>query len=103
LSKNWISFTPGNDDLYASKLATRGQVAEVYMIYDLPTGEAISKYAKTFMRLGYQYYMYDYTYSGSWLGAPADVDKLASDPFNAQFYPGLDDMSQVYLTFEVYF
>jgi hypothetical protein len=31
------------------------------------------------------------------------VDELASDPFNAQFYPALDDMSQVYLTFDVYF
>ena len=102
-SENWISMSPGHDDLYNSKLATRGQVAEVYMIYDLPTGEAISKYAKTFMRLGYQYYKYDYTYSGSWLGAPADVDELANDPFNAQFYPALDDMSQVYLSFDIYF
>jgi hypothetical protein len=102
-SQYWIGMTPGHDDLYNSKLATRGQVAEAYMIYDLPTGEAISKYAKTFMRIGYQYYKYDYTYSGSWLGAPADVDELASDPFNAQFYPALDDMSQVYLTFDIYF
>lgn len=102
-SEYWIGMTPGHDDLYSAKLATRGQVAEAYMIYDLPTGEAISKYAKTFMRLGYQYYKFDYTGSGSWLGAPTDVDALASDPLNAQFYPALDDMSQVYLTFEVYF
>ncbi len=102
-SENWISMSPGHDDLYNSKLATRGHVAEVYMIYDLPTGEAISKYAQTFMRLGYQYYKYDYTYSGSWLGAPVDVDELANDPFNAQFYPALDDMSQVYLSFDIYF
>jgi hypothetical protein len=102
-SQYWVSMTPGHDDLYNSKLATRGQVAEVYMIYDLPTGEALSKYAKTFMRLGYQYYKYDYTYSGSWLGAPTDVDDLAGDPLNAQFYPSLDDLQQVYLTFEVFF
>lgn len=102
-SQYWVGMTPGHDDLYNSKLATRGSVYEVYMIYDLPTGEALSKYAKTFMRLGYQYYQYDYTYSGSWLGQPADVDELASDPFNAQFYPALDDLQQVYLTFEVFF
>jgi len=102
-SEYWVSMTPGHDDLYNSKLATRGHVAEVYMIYDLPTGEALSKYAKTFMRLGYQYYKYDYTYSGSWLGAPTDVDKLASDPFAAQFYPALDDLQQIYLTFEIFF
>ena len=102
-SEYWIGMTPGHDEIYNSKLATRGQVGEVYMIYDLPTGEAISKFAKTFMRFGYQYYKFDYTNSGSWLGAPTDVDKLASDPFNAQFYPGLDHMSQFYMTFEVYF
>ncbi|MDW7774329.1 MAG: DUF3373 family protein [Desulfobulbaceae bacterium] len=102
-SQYWIGMTPGHDDLYNSKLATRGHVGEVYLIYDLPTGEALSKYAKTFMRLGYQYYKYDYTYSGSWLGAPADVDELAADPLNAQFYPALDDQHQIYLTLEVFF
>jgi len=102
-SEYWIAMTPAHDDLYNSKLATRGQVVEVYMLYDLPTGEAISKYAKAFMRLGYQYYKYDFTGSGTWLGGPADVDELASDPLNAQFYPALDDMSQVYLSFDIYF
>ncbi len=99
----WISMTPAHDDLYNSKLATRGHVVEAYMIYDLPTGEALSKYAKTFMRLGYQYYKYDYTGSGSWLGAPVDVDDLAKDPLTAQFYPAIDDQHQVYLTFEIFF
>ena len=51
-SQYWIAFTPGHDDMYMSKLATRGNAYELYMIYDLPTGEAISKYAKTFIRLG---------------------------------------------------
>ncbi len=102
-SKYWVAMTPAHDDLYNSKLATRGQVAEVYMVYDLPTGEAISKYGKVFMRLGYQYYKYNYTGSGSWLGAPVNVDDLASDPLYDQFYAPLDYMSQVYLTMEAYF
>jgi hypothetical protein len=51
-SQYWVAFTPGHDDLYMSKLATRGNAYELYMIYDLPTGEAISKFAKTFLRLG---------------------------------------------------
>jgi hypothetical protein len=34
-SQYWISFTPAADDLYLSKLATRGDVAEVYWIYDI--------------------------------------------------------------------
>jgi hypothetical protein len=102
-SEYWISMSPGHDDLYNSKLATRGHVAEIYMLYDLPTGEALSKYAKAFMRLGYQYYKYDYTGSGTWLGGPVDIDDLATDPLTAQFYPAIDDQSQVYLTFDIYF
>lgn len=102
-SENWISMTPAHDDMYNSKLAARGHVAELYMLYDLPTGEALSKYAKAFMRLGYQYYKYDYTGSGTWLGGPVDIDDLATDPLTAQFYPAVDDQQQVYLTFEVFF
>ncbi len=102
-SRNWISFTPGHDDLYASKLATRGSVVEAYMIYDIPAGEAVSKYGKAFMRLGYQHYDYKYTGSGFWLGEPLDIDDLANDPLNAQFYTPVDSMDQVYLTFEAMF
>jgi len=102
-SENWISMTPAHDDMYNSKLAARGHVAELYMLYDLPTGEALSKYAKAFMRLGYQYYKYDYTGSGTWLGGPVDIDDLATDPLTAQFYPAVDDQQQVYLTLEVFF
>lgn len=102
-SKNWISFTPGADDLYASKLATRGSVYEAYLIWNIPAGEAISKYAKAFMRLGYQYYKYDYTGSGYWLGAPVKVDDLTNSALNAQLYAPIDHMQEVYLTFEAWF
>ncbi|MDD5757592.1 MAG: DUF3373 family protein [Desulfobulbaceae bacterium] len=102
-TKNWISFTPGNDDLYASKLATRGHVIEAYGLWDIPAGEAISKYGKAFMRLGYQHYMYNYTGSGFWLGEPLDIDELKNDPLNAQFYTPVDTMDQVYVSIEAWF
>lgn len=102
-SEYWISFTPGHDDLYASKLATRGNVVELYAIYDIPAGEAISKFSQAFFRLGYQHYDYDYTGSGYWLGAPADIDELAKDPLNAQLYPAVDSADQIYLTMEAWF
>jgi hypothetical protein len=102
-SKYWIAMTPGHDDMYVSKLATRGDVYEVYGIYDIPGGEAVSKYGKAWMRLGFQHYEYDYTGSGFWLGAPQDIDELANDPLNAQFYTPIDKMDQVYLTFEAAF
>lgn len=102
-SKNWLAFAPGHDDMYSSKMATRGNVYEVYGIYDLPAGEAISKYGKAFIRLGYQHYDYDYTYSGMWLGTPNKVEDIQNDPLSAQFYPVIDSMDQVYLTFEANF
>jgi len=107
-SEYWLAMNPGHDDMYLGKLAARGSVYEVYAIYDLPTGEAVSKYAKTFMRLGYQYY--DYSYSGSfdWNTKPYDLD----DAMDVQMLNGMNAMigtntvdhaSQVYLTFEAYF
>ncbi|MDH4319169.1 MAG: DUF3373 family protein, partial [Desulfobulbaceae bacterium] len=88
-SEDWLGMTPGHDDMYNSKLATRGHVGELYMIYNLPVGESLTKNAQAFIRLGAQYYKYDYTGSGTWLGAPADVDDLQKDPLLAQFYPAL--------------
>ncbi len=107
-SEYWIAFTPGHDDLYLSKLATRGQVAEVYMIYDLPTGEAISKYAKTFIRLGYQHYWFDYT-GVDWNVKPYDTDDAAmmTAAYNIALQSGsqlpVESADQVYLTLDVYF
>ncbi|MFW8601873.1 DUF3373 family protein [Desulfobacterota bacterium M19] len=102
-TKNWIALTPGNDDLYASKLATRGDVIEAYTIWDIPAGEKISRFSKAFIRLGYQYYKYDYTGSGFWLGAPVKIDDVAKDPLSAQFYAPVDHMSQFYLSLEAWF
>ncbi len=103
-SQYWLAMSPGHDEIYQSKLATRGQVYEIYTIWDLPTGEKISKYAKTFMRLGYQHYEYDYFGTGDWnmmaydLGDPGDLGKIqmmGQDP--------VEKADQIYLTFEAYF
>ncbi|MBW6521399.1 MAG: DUF3373 domain-containing protein [Desulfoarculaceae bacterium] len=103
-SEYWIGFTPGHDDLYQSKIAARGNVFEVYGIYDLPMGEAISKYAKTFMRLGYQRYEYDYAGSNDWNMAPYDLSD-AGDLAKLEMM-GMDPIEsadQIYLTLEVTF
>lgn len=102
-TKNWISFTPGHDDLYASKLATRGHVVEAYGIWNIPAGEAISRFGKAFMRLGYQHYNYNYTGSGFWLGEPLKIADLQNDPLSAQFYTPVDTMDQVYVSMEAWF
>ncbi len=103
-SQYWIGLTPGHDDLYQSKIAARGNVYEIYGIYDLPTGKAISKYAKTFMRLGYQRYQYDYSGSNDWnvmpynLASNADQKKMALIGMNP-----VEQANQVYLTLEATF
>lgn len=103
-SEYWIGMTPGHDDLYQSKIAARGNVYEVYGIYDLPTGPAISKYAKTFIRLGYQHYEYDYAGSNDWNMYPYDLsdandlaklDMMGIDP--------IESADQIYATLEVAF
>ena len=103
-SQYWVAFTPGDDDLYMSKLATRGNAYELYLIYDLPTGEALSKFARTFIRLGWQ--IYDYHYSGGfdWNVKPFDLS-LASEGAKLQAIGQnpVTSANQVYLTFEAYF
>jgi hypothetical protein len=101
-SQYWVAFTPGHDDLYQSKLATRGNAYELYLIYDLPTGEAISKYAKTFVRLGWQYYDYDYAGGFDWNMKPYDLDD-DRQTLQAMGLNPVESANQVYLTFEAYF
>lgn len=100
-SRYWINFTPAADDLYLSKLATRGHVAEVYWIWDIPDAP-VSRFAKAFIRAGYQYYWINYTGSGNWMGRPVDMDAL-DDPNNYQMFAPVSRMDNAYLTFEVYF
>ena len=103
-SKYWIAMSPGHDDLYASKLATRGNVYELYTIYDIPGGEAVSKFGKAFIRLGYQHYDYEYTGSMDWNVMPYDVDD-AAEAWKANFAGQdiIESADQVYLTFEAAF
>lgn len=103
-SQYWLAMSPGHDDIYQSKLGTRGNVFELYTIWDLPTGEAISKYAQTFVRLGWQHYEYDYSGSNDWNLYPYDLGD-AGDLMKLQMM-GMDPVEsadQVYLTFEAYF
>ncbi len=102
-SENWLAFTPGHDDLYASKLQVRGHVFELYTIYDLPSGEAVSKFGNAFLRLGYQHYEYEHSGSGNWMMAPIEMGDLADDPLNMQPVAPIESYDSIYLTFEAYF
>lgn len=101
-SKNWITFAPAGDDVWTSKLGTRGEVYEVYAIQDL--GRApIARDGRVLLRLGWQYYDFKYTGSNSWVGGPASIKDLRPAPQMAQMMAPIKNAYDVYTTFEVRF
>lgn len=87
-SKYWFNFTGAEDSLIGSKLATRGQVYEAYYIQPVVG-------SKFFVKIGGQYYDYDYSGSGNPLGAPVKISKLTS--FDSLF-PVVDKVWNAYLS-----
>ena len=67
-SKYWIPFTQAQDDVIGSKLAARGHVGEAYYIFDVNPN--------MFIKIGGIYYDYEYTNSGSPVGAPQKVSDV---------------------------
>jgi hypothetical protein len=102
-SEYWIGMSPGHDDMYASKLATRGHVYEVYGIYDLP-GKAVAKLGAASFRVGYQHYRYNYTGSLDWNVKPYDIDSAQERGIATQMgILTVKSADQVYASFDVKF
>lgn len=104
-SRYWITFVPAADDMWTSKLGTRGSVYEVYVIQSL-NRRPVAKRGDVFFRLGYQYYDFKYTNSNSWVGEPKEIDKLTTNDYmngNAQIFQPVDKAYDIYLTAEVVF
>jgi hypothetical protein len=102
-SENWITFVPAGDDIWTSKLGTRGNVYEVYLIQELNAKAISSYFAKTFFRFGYQYYDFQYTGSNNWVGAPVKISDLSAGPQNAQLLTPMKSAQDLYATMEVKF
>ena len=102
-SKYWIGMVPAGDDMWTSKLGTRGDVYEVYVIQEIMR-KANSKNAKAFMKLGYQLYQFEYTGSNSWLGTPKKISDLnTANPAGIQMFAPVKEATDIYATFEVMF
>jgi hypothetical protein len=102
-TKNWIGMVPAGDDLWTSKLGTRGNVYEVYLIQSL-NRKAIAKKGEAFIRLGYQMYDFEYTGSNSWIGGSTEIASLSStNPMTQQFLAPVEEAHDIYLTFDVRF
>lgn len=101
-SKNWITFVPAGDDIWTSKLGTRGEVYELYAIQDL--GRApIARDGRVSLRLGWQYYDFKYTGSNSWVGAPMSIKDIQPVMANAQMMAPIRHAYDIYTSFDVRF
>ncbi|MDY6823432.1 MAG: DUF3373 family protein [Thermodesulfobacteriota bacterium] len=87
-SEYWFNFTGAEDSLVGSKLATRGQVYEAYYIQPI--------YGNNFfLKVGGQFYDYEYTGSGNPLGEPVKISEISAlDAVN----PVIDEVWNGYLS-----
>lgn len=102
-SQYWIGMVPAGDDIWTSKLGTRGRVYEVYLIQEL-NKKPIMKRGMAFCRVGYQHYKFDYTGSNSWMGAPVRISDLdLTNSANAQMLAPVQEAKDLYVTLDVLF
>lgn len=87
-SEYWFNFTGAEDSLIASKLATRGQVWETYYIQPVFQDNF-------FLKLGGQYYDYEYTGSGNPLGKPVKISEATALD---TLFPVVDKVWNLYLS-----
>ncbi len=100
-SKDWITFAPAADDMWTSKVGTRGSVYEPYIIQELDLKPISSYLSKGFFKLGYQYYDFEYTGSNNWVGAPVKISSI--QPTDLMLMAPVKKAHDVYATFEVKF
>jgi hypothetical protein len=100
-SGNWITFTPAADDMWTSKLGTRGNVYEPYVIQELDLKPISSYLSKTFFKVGYQFYDFQYTGSNNWVGKPQKISDIKSTDF--MLMAPVSKAHDIYATFEVHF
>lgn len=99
-SKNWITFVPAAADMWTSKLGTRGNVYDVYLIQEVAATALATEHAKTFFRLGLQAYDFKYTGSNNWVGAPVKMSDMQGQ---MSALAPLSKAYDLYATFEVKF
>ena len=100
-SKNWITFSPAADDMWTSKVGTRGNVFEPYIIQELGLKPISSYFSKAFVKVGYQYYDFEYTGSNNWVGAPVKISDISSSTM--LMTTPVKSAQDIYATFEVHF
>jgi hypothetical protein len=100
-SRNWITFAPAADDMWTSKVGTRGNVYEPYIIQELDLKPISSHLSKAFFKIGYQYYDFEFTGSNNWVGAPKRISDIK--PTDLFMLTPMSKAHDIYGTFEVKF
>lgn len=100
-SKYWVTYAAAADDMWTSKVGTRGQVFEPYVIQELNLKPISSVFAKVFFKLGYQYYDFKYTGSNSWVGEPIKINDIKAT--DMMLMTPVKSAQNVYGSFEVHF
>ena len=97
-SQYWLSMTGAEDSLIGSKLAARGEVYEGYYIQPIIN-------ENFFAKLGFIYYDYKYTGSGSPIGAPIEISGITSHDifFASGLGPVIDKAFNIYFSFTLRF
>lgn len=93
-SQYWTPFTQSQDDVMGSKLATRGHAGEAYYIVDVNP--------RMFIKVGGIYYDYEYTGSGSPVGAPVKISDIQNGTA-ASMLPAVDTAWDGYASLTVKF
>ena len=102
-SRDWITFAPAADDIWTSKLGTRGDVLETYLIQEIKLKPISNILSKVFFKVGFQYYWFNASGSNNWVGGPANTSDLALSPAYQQMMAPLETAQDIYGTFEVHF
>ena len=100
-SEYWIPFSPASDDMWTAKVGTRGNVYEPYLIQELDLKPISSHLSKGFIKVGYQYYDFEYTGSNNWVGAPVKISDIKST--DLMLMAPVKKAQDIYATFEVKF
>jgi hypothetical protein len=104
-TKYWMPYGATSNDIWGNKLNTRGSAYEVYLIQELDD-KPIAKRGKAFVKIGWQYYDFEYTGSLNWLEVPRKISSLTThDTLGAgeQWFIPLRRATDLYITFDVLF
>jgi hypothetical protein len=104
-TKYWMPYGATSNDIWGNKLNTRGSAYEVYLIQEL-NDKAVAKRGKTYIKLGWQYYDFEYTGSLNWLEVPVKISQLTTHytfGHGEQWFIPLRRATDLYMTFDVLF